>query len=451
MTLYEIVKSLQSAQGSIAKQAILDANKDNALFKAYMKATYDVGINYYQKKLPKGIVPGKNEFELCDIEFMQEELASRSITGGFAIAGLKVRANHLNVEGQNLLTYMLDHSIGASVGDTMVLKTWPDLYFIPPYQRCSLLDKKTREKFSDGKPFYVQTKCDGSFAYIVKWPDGKAEVITRQGSKYPQEFADMMATGLKPGMVVVGELEVYNTGKACNVGLDELLDRKTGNGLLNSVLKDGTLDDTYEVRCTAWDLLTTDEFTAGKSTRTYQDRYEHFKDHEIYHVGAQIVLVKTWVVNTLEDAFTIYRDHTSRGLEGCVIKQMGSLWKNGTSKDNLKMKLKFQVEMRCVGIYEGEGKAAGMMGGANLESEDGEITNGCGTGFSDKQRKEFWNDPSSIVGKVVAVEANDITQDRDVRKKASLSLPVFIEVVGKTKADTKAEIVAQWEAAKLGG
>jgi len=37
-TLYEIIKSLQTTQGSNAKQAILDANKNNELLREYMKA-----------------------------------------------------------------------------------------------------------------------------------------------------------------------------------------------------------------------------------------------------------------------------------------------------------------------------------------------------------------------------------------------------------------------------
>jgi DNA ligase-1 len=449
MNLYTIVKSLQAAQGNINKQAILDFNKDNALFKSYMKATYDVSLNYYQKKIPKTDVVGARPFDAIDISSMRSQLAERVFTGKAAINALRQNYEAINAEGQELLSLMIDRSIGASVGDTMVLKTWPDLYFIPPYQRCSLMDTKAKERFGKLKKFYVQTKMDGSFAYIVKRMDGTVDVITRQGGTYPKSFAEKMAYGLKPGNVMVGELEVYQGYH------DErqLLDRKTGNGILNSILKDGELPVEYQVQCTAWDMLTEAEFVAGKSTRKYSDRLDSLK----YELGMlslkQIVLVHTWEVDSLAAAYVIYTDHTSRGLEGCVAKDPDSLWKDGTAKDIVKMKLKFEAEYRCVGLIEGEGKAKGMAGAAMIETEDGLLECNCGTGFSDKQRKDFWNNPDLIVQQVVMLSANDIIQSRDTRKKPALSLPVFEEVRYDKKsvgANTLAEVQAILQAAKDG-
>ncbi len=448
MSLYEIIKSLQQAKGTLAKQALLDANTKNFLLRDFLKATYDPGISYYMKKAPR-VAPGNlATMDQETVDWLVDKIAGRFYTGHAAEFALKQMLSSMDAEGQELVQLILDRKIGASVGDTMVLKAFPGLYFVPPYQRCSLLDAKTRKKFL-GKKFYVQTKLDGSFAYVVKWPDGRAEVITRQGNKYPQAFAEKLAFGLKPGSVIVGELEVYRGYH------DErqLLDRKTGNGVLNSALQGGEVELGLQVQCTAWDLLTTDEFTAGKSMRPYSERLDYLRDYEIpkLHQG-QIVLVQTWTVNSLEEAFAIYRDHTSRGLEGCIIKLFDSMWKDGTATDMLKLKLKFEVDMRVTGIYEGEGKAKGMLGGVNMQSEDGLLANNCGSGFSDPQRKEYWENPDLILNRVVAVEANDITIRREAGSKPALSLPIFIEVraTDKTVADTYERIVEQHEAAKLG-
>lgn len=449
MSLYEIVKSLQTAQGSLAKQAILDANADNPLFKSFMKATYDVGLSYYMKKIPAVPAAGMGDMDQELLDHIVKVIAGRELTGSAAIAMMKAIKAVLTPEGQELLTLLIDRSIGASVGDTMVLKTWPGLYFIPPYQRCSLMDAKAKERFGKLKRFYVQTKCDGSFAYIVKRHDGSVDVITRQGGKYPQAFAEKMAAGLAHGKVIVGELLVDE--RAEGLGL-QTLDRKTGNGILTSILKDGEgLGQGQTVRMVAWDLLTQEEFEAGKSTRKYSERLEHL-EYEVDKLGAhQVEVVDSWEVSSLAEAFAIYTNHTSRGLEGCVAKDPDSLWKDGTAKDIVKMKLKFEAEYRCVGIVEGEGKAKGMMGAAEIETEDGLLECNCGTGFSDKQRKEFWNTPSLIVGQVVMLSANDLIQSRDTRKKPALSLPAFEEVrYDKTVANTLAEVVATLEAAKNG-
>jgi DNA ligase 1 len=451
MTLYQIVKSLQSAQGNIAKQAILDENKDNPLFKQYMKATYDVGINYFIKKAPKGRNHNNLDFRKAEIDEALFYLAERRLTGTDAKEWLQRIMDSLNPEGQELMSLMIGRSIGASVGDTMVLKTWPDLYFIPPYQRCSLLDKKARERFAKLKKFYVQTKADGSFAYVVKRMDGTVDVITRQGSKYPQWFAQKLAHGLAPGKVLVGELLVDE--KMEGMGMQSV-ERKTANGLLNSLLKDGEKFDEfrYVVRMEAWDLLTQEEFEAGKSSRTYEERFEVLETAVVFGgSGNHISCIFTEIVTSLDEAFAIYQDHLQRGLEGCIIKDPASLWKDGTAKDIVKLKIKFQVEMRVIGMYEGEGKAKGMLGGVVIVSEDYGIECACGSGFSDAQRKEYWNKPGLIEGEVVVVEANDITQSREAGKKPSLSLPIFVEVrTDKTEADTTERIYAQLEAAKQG-
>lgn len=452
MKLYDIIKSLQSAQGSLAKQAIMDANKDDILFKAYMKAVYDVGLNYYQKKAPK--MAGSANLATLDKEFIDwivRAIAGRERTGKDAVAVLKTMMEAMDVQGQELAGYIIDRSIGANVGDTMVLKTWPDLYFLPPYQRCSLMDAKAKERFGKLPSFYVQTKADGSFAYVVKRLDGSVDVITRQGSKYPQWFAEHMAQGLEPGNVLVGELLVYVSVPRGGSSGPKLLDRKTGNGLLNSVLKNGELEEQYSVEMQVWDMLTQAEFEAGKSDEPYCNRFARLDTFNGNGTAPHVSMVGHWEVTSLAEAYKIYTEHTSKGLEGCIAKNPAAIWKDGTSKDMVKMKLKFEVEMRVVGMYEGEGKAKGMLGGVELASEDGLLANNCGSGFTDEQRKYYWINRHELMNAVVAVEANDITQDRDVRKKPSLSLPIFIEVRNdKSKADTYAEIVAQLEAAKGG-
>lgn len=456
MTLYEIIKSIKEAKGSLNKQSIMDSHKENPLLKSYMRAVYDPAISYYQKKLSKDVDSwtGTKEFDQRDIDFMIDEIAARKVTGLAAFASLGGHSSALNKEGRELIKFILDRSIGASVGDTMTLKTWPGLFFTVPYQRCSLMDAKAKERFAKLKKFYVQTKADGSFAYLVKRLDGSVDVITRQGSTYPQEFAMRLCKDVPEGFVIVGELEVFERQQVEGWGeAGYLLDRKTGNGILNSALKDGDVDDKYVVKCVAWDMLTQEEFEAGKSSRPYSQRLDDFKISGYTSLTGNISLIPTWEVTSLEEAYKIYTEHTSRGLEGVIASDPDDLWKDGTSKGKIKLKLKFEAEYRCRGVIEGEGKAKGMVGAIQIETEDGLLECNCGTGFSDRQRQEFFDNPSLIVGEVVMLSANDIIQSRDTRKKPALSLPVFEEVRYDKKsqgANTLPEVIAILQAAKEG-
>lgn len=454
MELYEIIKKLEAATGNIEKQAILDSQKDNEELKCFVWATLDPAINYYQTKLPKLGKAGKDTFCTMIIDDMIHSLAERRDTGHAAVERLKMYCESLNEQGRELLSVILSRKLGKTkVGETMALKTWPGLFFTVPYQRCSLLDEKAKKHFAGLSRFFVQTKLDGTFAYVVKRVDGSCDVITRQGNTYPQWFAKQMTEGMAAGSVVIGELMLDEAPAGCADLKPEPVDRKTANGIFNSLQKDGEGFDPsiHKATLVAWDMLTQAEFEAGRSIVMYQDRFRNLRNYHFLQAGVSFKLVDHWEVRSLAEAYAIYTDHTSRGLEGCIMSDPASLWKDNTAKDRVKMKLKFQVEMRVKRLYAGEGKAAGTLGGVEMESEDGGIENNCGSGFDDKQRKLFWDHPELILNEVVMVEANDITQSRDGRKKPSLSLPIFCEVrYDKKVADTTERIYQQLEAAKQG-
>ena len=444
--LYTIIKELQNASGSNAKTAILEANKDNELLKAYLKTVYDPSLSYYQTKILKGVQQRfRVEFSEGIIEGLVYHLAERNITGNQAEMWLSNQYSFLDTEGQELLELLIKRSIGAGVGDTMILKVFPDLYFIPPYQRCSLMDDKVATRFSKLDTFFVQEKMDGVFCYLVKEAGKVPEAITRAGSKFPTEFAEKLAAGLPDGFVLVGELLVY--GKVSTLCV--LLDRKTGNGILNSILKGGEIGDNLGFELAAWDCLTVEEFKAGKSVHKYSDRL-NLLDSVVVKTD-NVGVIRTDVVHSLEDAYKIYSSFTEKGKEGAVIKTTDFLWKDGTSKDCIKLKIEFEVDLEVVAIHEGTGKASGMMGSITLKSSDGVIVTDCGSGFDDADRVDWWINKEVRIGSIVTVKANDVISKRD-SKIASLFLPIYVEHRhDKKEADDYARCVYQLHCAKQGG
>ncbi len=444
--LYTIIKELQNASGSNAKTAILEANKDNELLKVYLKALYDPSISYYQTRLPKidkSTPIGTLGSEL--INWFIAELGGRKVTGSLAVKCLKETLENVDTQSQELIELLIKRSIGAGVGDTMILKVFPDLYFIPPYQRCSLMDAKVKDRFSKLKTFFVQEKLDGSFCYLVKEAGKAPEAITRAGSKYPTEFAEKLAVGLPDGFVVVGELLVY--GEAATLGVP--LDRKTGNGVLNSVLKGCEVGDNLGFEMTAWDCLTAEAFKSHKSTSKYYQRLNLLEN--VLKTVPNIRAVHTEEVNSLEEAYQVYSGFTAEGKEGAVIKTTDFLWRDGTSRDCIKLKIEFEVDLEVIGWTEGTGKAKGMLGSLTVASSDRLLVSDLGTGFSDMDREDWWGNRNLYIGKIITVKANDIISKRD-SKIASLFLPVYLDVrFDKTEADSYARCVYQLHCAKNGG
>jgi hypothetical protein len=443
MQLYEIIKALQNAKGSLAKQAILNANTDNGLLKAYMKAVHDNSINYYQTKLPatdKSFV-GLQEFGWLELEFVQDHLASRKVTGHEAVSCLLEHTSALNAEGRELMVYIIKRSIGGSVGETMVLKTWPGLFFTVPHMRCSGMSTRVKDKYAQMPYFFVQTKMDGSFGYLQAPLDGSPRLFTRSGNIYPAWLSEKLAKGLPDGYVVMGEVLVYEGAAP--------LSRKDSNGILNSILQGADENTSHDVRLVAWDVVTVGEFEGGKSERGYVHRLEDLRYLVDFHAES-ISIVPTDSVASLEMAFGLSRGAMLRGEEGTVWKNPEGVWKNSSSGtiDAVKVKVAFQAEYRVVGKYEGEGKARGMLGGFNIESSDGHIQSNVGSGFSDKQRKEMWTEDTD--GWIVTVEANDVIS-KEGSSVQSLFLPIFIERrLDKIEADSVEMILEQLQAAKEG-
>ena len=196
--LYSIIKSVQAAQGSNAKKAILEANKDNELLQEYLKAVYDPAISYYQTSVKKSEAPTVLCFDFTQglLEGLVYHLAQRALTGKQAEKWLTRLHNGASVESKVLIELLIKRSIGAGIGDTMILKVWPNLYFIPPYQRCSLMTPKIKQKFEKLNRIFVQEKLDGSFCYAVTWLDGCKQAITRAGNSYPSNSPPLFSCPL---------------------------------------------------------------------------------------------------------------------------------------------------------------------------------------------------------------------------------------------------------------
>lgn len=438
--LYSIVKELQAAQGSNAKQDVLMKHKDNALFKAYMKAVYDPAINYFQKRIAKHVHEGAQKYDFTQdtLDGIMYHLAERNITGRQAERWLGHLYAAATPESQTLIKYIIDRSVGAGVGDTMVLKTWPDLYFIPGYMRCSLMTPKIQKHFESLDEIIVQMKADGSFCYL-KNDNGKASAFTRAGSHYPAWLAEKLLKGAPKGAYVfVGELLVYKDGK--------LLDRSTGNGIYNSILKGGEEQeyDEYKFLMEAWDLLPVVDFEAGLCEIMYKHRLDKLEQY-VFDTD-NIDVINTDVVKSLDEAYKIYSQYTAEGYEGAVIKDGASVWKDHTSPYNVKLKIEFEVDLEVTAMLEGEGKAKGMLGAISVRSSDGLLRCDVGTGMSDIQRKKYWQE--GIVGKIVTVKANDIVKNR-ANNTLSLFLPVLVEVrYDKQSADSTESCRNQLNAVK---
>ena len=129
------------------------------------------------------------------------------------------------------------------------------------------------------------------------------------------------------------------------------------------------------------------------------------------------------------------------GYEGIMIKDPDAPYECKRSASWLKQKPFIEVSLTVTAVEEGTGKNEGRLGALVCEGvDDGKrIVVNVGSGFTDDQRKEFWDsyqdDPTSMVGQVVEVRADAATRSQDSEDVWSLRFPRFLRFRGFAKGE----------------
>ena len=157
------------------------------------------------------------------------------------------------------------------------------------------------------------------------------------------------------------------------------------------------------------------------------------------------------------EAFAWNTEVMGRGEEGIIIKDERGTWKSHTSPFQLKLKLKFDVDLVVVGIEEGTGKLEDSMGAVICETSDGKLRVGVGSGWKEKvdpkdpdsvyyTRDWVWENRLDLIGAILMIEANDIVQDKKNPEMWSLFLPSVKNGEWRTDKNTADTVERVFEA-----
>jgi ATP-dependent DNA ligase len=107
----------------------------------------------------------------------------------------------------------------------------------------------------------------------------------------------------------------------------------------------------------------------------------------------------------------IHQELMDAGIEGSILKHQDALYEEGGRPRNAWYKIKkvSTYDVVVTGVYEGEGKHEGRLGGLIYSAfDDGELVEigRVGGGLSDELREEFWK--NKPLAKVIEVKANEL-------------------------------------------
>lgn len=418
MNFNEFFNHLASDAGRNFKIAELEKHNDNDLLKTIIFLALDPFTQFYIRKIPK-YTRGVHSIPLVQSCKQLKKLASREYTGNAAIDMLTSLLESSTPDDAKVLERIIQKDLKCGVSISTVNKVWPEFIHDYPCMLCSPSDEKLISKFEF--PAIVQLKMDGMrFNAIVK--NGKVEYRSRNGKEIhgiqhlDEAFLNM---GGSKDCVFDGELVVNDKGV--------LLDRQTGNGILNKAVK-GTISDleAHKIRATVWDVIDYEDFTVGYSGVPYRDRFERIAS-TIF--SDAVGVVEHQLVESITDAREVFERYLAQGEEGIILKAGTAPWENKRVKHQLKFKGELECDLRIVGYEEGTGKYAGRLGALVCQSgsNDGKtITVNVGSGFNDDMRTNFWHDRADLLGKIVALKYNSRIQNK--QGGDSLFLPIFLEI-----------------------
>jgi DNA ligase-1 len=119
-------------------------------------------------------------------------------------------------------------------------------------------------------------------------------------------------------------------------------------------------------------------------------------------------------------------DAVAEGFEGIMIKSLDAPYECKRSDSWMKWKPTISVDLNIVGFEQGTGRNAGRLGAIICEGEDNDrrICVNVGTGFSDAVRNEYWTSRDQLLGHLVEIQADAVTQNQD--GTYSLRFPRFL-------------------------
>jgi DNA ligase-1 len=451
MSVYQILKSLENTAGSNAKLDILRKNAPMETLKQCFRMALEPHINFFIKKIP-AIKSYSGTMTLVQALDELPKFFNRELTGHAARDHVAKILGSLTEEDAYVFKRVLGRDMKCGVSVSSVNKIWKNMIATYAYMRCCLPSGSNIKKFPWKKGIYIQTKMDGMFSNNIAKP-GSTDILSRAGSPFPAEFAPALrselanlqtALGGDEGINVHGELLVWDYAEK------KYLSRKTGNGMLNSCLQDGDFDSQkYDVHVVVWDYVPlTNWLNKTDYNVAYSERFTKLLD-KIKEIGAvKIIPVNTHIVYSKAEAMEIYRILRKAGEEGAVLKNPDMIWENSTSKDQVKMKVVFEVELEITHLNPGNGKNEELFGSIGGKSSDGELVVSA-SGITDDDRKYIYDIRDRLPGMIMTVEGGDLVTSEG-KTTMSIFLPRFIELrLDKTEANSMEEIKRIFEAAQF--
>lgn len=491
ISITQIINELNESNSSNYKLDVLKKYKDHLLLQRVLKMANDKAVYNYgvgKKTLKKlfemtMVWDNSNFMSLEDaLDILENEFCTRKVTGSAALDRLYSIFTNISMDDNEIITKIINRDLKINVGRSQINKVFKDLITKPSYNRCDTYSDKTAKNINFKNGVYTQLKSDGTYREFTV-NDSEVSCVSRSGEEYEYPVHNEILKNL-PDSKYMGELtvkatqeilDILNTKLANELRLNHeceelqnivnkvstavlnkeyyILPRSLGNGLINS-------DDVphNSIVLELWDMVSFEDYNLAKSKdkenqpkETYDVRFAKLTEALSGIESDKVQLIPTTIVYSLKEALEITSKYMQEGLEGAIIKDKSMLFKDGTNKAQLKLKLHIEVEMRFTEFVEGNkgSKNEEYFSAVKFQNDEGTIKGQIGvTTMTESERDFFHANRDKIINSVATLKCNDLIKSTS-NDYYALSHVSFIELREKDETDTLEKVLKIRDAAML--
>ena len=398
---WKIIKKLESDNSRLFKEDVVKENLKNLIFQEGLAMCLDALVTFGVKQIPKSKEDGKG-LDWDTFKKGANLLIERERTGHAArdlIEDLmhSAKINQWNDWYRRILIKDLRCGVSEKTVNNVAKKM--NLDFRVPVFSCMLAHDGAKHPKKITGNCLVEYKYDGvRVIAIVK--NNKATLYSRNGkifNNFPH-IEEALSKSEYNNLVLDGEV-MSDDFQA----LMKQVYRKSG----------AETDDAY---LALFDILPLKEFNNGKSKLNTLDRKKQLD--QLSQTFENCIKLVDYAILNFDDEkdnqkFSIMnKEALDKGYEGLMIKPSENYYESKRSHAWLKIKPFIEVTLKIVSIQEGTGKHSGKLGAFQVEgTDDGKFFSlSVGSGLTDDDRDKFWKSKEKLIGMLVEIRADAITQ-----------------------------------------
>ena len=411
-----IISSLEDHPSRLNKEGILESAMQEGLDEFFegVRMALDAMVTFGVKAVPErsDVLTGQG-LDWPTFKVLADQLINRELTGHAARDAIELAMSVATTAQWNgFYRRILIKDLRCGVSEKTVNKVAKDFpqYAVPVFT-CQLAhDSANHEKKMTGKK-QIEVKLDGVRVITIVRKDGRINMFSRNGKEF-HNFGHIIT-------------EIETVTKFDPPPYDLVLDGEVMSANFQDLMKQVHRKDNVTASDAVlhlFDCVPLDEFQKGVWNKPQNVRSQlvvHWvTKHQSFLKHVQALEWEDVDLSTTEGEqrfVQLNKAAVDGGYEGVMIKDVDAPYECKRSHAWLKAKPFIEVTLSVTAVEEGTGRNEGRLGALVCSGEDDgkDIRVNVGSGFTDDNRSTFWASRDDLIGQLVEVRADAVTQNQD--------------------------------------